>query len=860
MKAFVIIIILLPFLSVSTCAQKVPLQLDSYKNWPEVSNFRISNNGRFACYNIDNEPVGANTWIIRSIENGWESRFINLSDVNFSNDNRYFYGKLSNDTLLCIHLYNHLVKKIPQVSTYQLFIKDGIQWLATQSTEKVLTFRNLTTQHFFSLQHVTSYILHSNGIAALIQQEIKEKEMLQWLDLNSGKTSCIFEGMGVNSPVFDNAGTQAAFMRNAGTKNEIWYYTNSAEKAIKLVDSSGIEKGNYWGFNWDDKQLFFSLQTKQFSGKISNPNLTVWNYQDTFLQSDLQISQQFPATNLYSILIADRKIIPLMNNQQLAVHQFNPKKDKYLLLQTLSARADEMKWNPKAAVSYILCDIKTGEQRIFKTSMEQPINNVTLSPENKYVVYFDAEHAQYCSYSIANGKTIPIVRDSSGNLMRLNNYQDFTDMPGGICGWLPEDKGVLINGNYDIIQVDPEGIKQPVQFTQQQGAKNETVFNICEGDVVGSEGNIILSAFNVHTKQLGFYNFKIGDKLKFDDIHFISSYFPDLHFIYSAITNRNFIKAKNNSIYLLKLEQSDRSPNIMYTKDFKHYVQLSKVNPEKSFNWMTAELHTYSDSVGNLYEGILYKPENFDSSKSYPVIFNYYITKSNELNRFLPPTNYAGDINTSYLVSNGYLVFEANIRSEKGKTGEGALRSVNAAADHLGKFKWVNSRKMAISGHSFGGFETDYIVTHTNRFAAAVSAAGISDLIAFATDIWNINGLSTLPYVMFGVFKTAQTLSESPDIYIQNSPILYARNVSTPLLLMHNPGDLNVPYSQSRSFFIQLRSLKKKVWMLSYNEETHLIGDPVNHMDYYKHLKEFLDHYLMDGLLPEWMFRYQETH
>jgi len=264
---------------------------------------------------------------------------------------------------------------------------------------------------------------------------------------------------------------------------------------------------------------------------------------------------------------------------------------------------------------------------------------------------------------------------------------------------------------------------------------------------------------------------------------------------------------------------------------------------------MISELHKYHDREGNEIEGILYKPENFNSNQKYPLIFNYYEQKSSELNQYESPEKLGGDIPIAWLVSNGYLVFKADIFSHPKEVGKGALNSVNAAADYLVKFNWVDSAKMAISGISFGGFETNYIVTHSNRFAAAISGAGVSNMITYYHDAI-IDGEYT--FIQENQSKMVSSLTEDKDLYIENSPIMFADKVTTPLLIMHNPGDERVLFKHGLSFFMELRGLKKKVWMLSYKDDFHGISDD-NAIDYYTKVTQFFNSYLKNYPQPNWM-------
>src|SRR5581483_185656 len=250
-------------------------------------------------------------------------------------------------------------------------------------------------------------------------------------------------------------------------------------------------------------------------------------------------------------------------------------------------------------------------------------------------------------------------------------------------------------------------------------------------------------------------------------------------------------------------------------------------------------------------EGILYRPEDFDPARRYPIIFYYYERMSDGLHNYLMPGFCEGKMNIPWFVSRGYLVFCPDIYYIRGDPGAGIYDCVVSAAKMMGERPWVDRHRMGIQGHSFGGYETNYLVTSTNSFAAAASAAGVTDLISMSGDA----GFATNAgqYVVeFGLFRMKVPLWKDPAAYISNSPVFQADKVVTPLLIMQNKGDDAVPWGQGVEFFTALRRLGKPVWMLQYDHQGHrLYGRSV--IDYTIRLTQFFDHYLKGGPEPRWM-------
>jgi dipeptidyl aminopeptidase/acylaminoacyl peptidase len=263
---------------------------------------------------------------------------------------------------------------------------------------------------------------------------------------------------------------------------------------------------------------------------------------------------------------------------------------------------------------------------------------------------------------------------------------------------------------------------------------------------------------------------------------------------------------------------------------------------------------------GQLSQGVLYKPDDFDPQKKYPVIFNYYEQLSHRLHEFPYPGVTGSNINIPWFVSRGYLVFTPDIHykvaaDKGGRTyGESAYNSVVSAAGYLAKLPYVDGKKMAIQGHSFGGFQTNYLVTHSHVFAAACEMAGESDpvsnyLLIYATG----EPVSRLYTAEQGQVRMGATLWERPDLYFKNSAVLSANKTTTPLLIVHNKNDHSVQWQQGVEIYMALRRLGKPSWMLQYDDAGHSIVSDKSAKDYTLRLTAFFDHYLKNASAPAWM-------
>jgi dipeptidyl aminopeptidase/acylaminoacyl peptidase len=212
----------------------------------------------------------------------------------------------------------------------------------------------------------------------------------------------------------------------------------------------------------------------------------------------------------------------------------------------------------------------------------------------------------------------------------------------------------------------------------------------------------------------------------------------------------------------------------------------------------------------------------------------------------LTPDWTSGDINIPYFVSNGYLVFVPDMNYHFQHNGHGVVEAVVSGARYLSKLPYVDSTRLALQGHSEGGYYTNYIVTHThNIFTAACSAAGISDL--FSHNLISYYGTDE-----FGQMGLGVNTSERPDIYMENSPIFNVSEATASLLIEHGDHDSEVVYEQDLEMYHALRRADKKCWFLTYHNADHGL-EGSDKKDFTLRLKQFFDYYLRGAPPPVWM-------
>ncbi len=178
-----------------------------------------------------------------------------------------------------------------------------------------------------------------------------------------------------------------------------------------------------------------------------------------------------------------------------------------------------------------------------------------------------------------------------------------------------------------------------------------------------------------------------------------------------------------------------------------------------------------------------------------------------------------------------------------GDWGDGPMRDVMAGLDSLIADGLVDPDRMGVTGGSYGGYLTSWIVGHSDRFRAAVTCRSVNDITSqmLSGDI----GGPTFGEEAYGVLPW-----EDWDLYRRHSPLTYAPNVTTPLLIQHAEQDLRCTITQAEELFAVLRSLRKTVRLMRVPEDSHELtrsGTPFRRVDNLRLIDEWFVHFLVDG-------------
>ena len=314
-------------------------------------------------------------------------------------------------------------------------------------------------------------------------------------------------------------------------------------------------------------------------------------------------------------------------------------------------------------------------------------------------------------------------------------------------------------------------------------------------------------------------------------------------------------KARDADVYLYTRQSFTEFPNYhVFNPGFQWGYQITDANPQmKELAWSSGtRLIDYTNDKGVKLQGALYLPANYEAGKKYPLLVTIYEKRSQNKNGFVSPSETRAPDPTLY-TNRGYAVLDPDIVYYVNDPGMSAVWAVVPAVKAAIATGIVDEQNVGLWGHSWGGYQTAFLVTQTNIFKSAIAGAPLTDMVSMYSSVyWNTGGANQ------AIFESSQgrfkgNFIDNYDAYIRNSPAFHADKVKTPLIILHNDKDGAVDFNQGITYFNTLRQLGKEVILLEYVGENHGLARPSNQRDYAGRMTEWFDHHLQGKPAADWI-------
>jgi dipeptidyl aminopeptidase/acylaminoacyl peptidase len=251
----------------------------------------------------------------------------------------------------------------------------------------------------------------------------------------------------------------------------------------------------------------------------------------------------------------------------------------------------------------------------------------------------------------------------------------------------------------------------------------------------------------------------------------------------------------------------------------------------------------FRGAAGNELQGWILKPPGFNPRKEYPSILEIHGGPRVQYGNFFMHEFY-------FLAAAGYVVYFCNPRGGQGygekhskairnNWGTADYEDLMAWANYVARKPYVDRKRMGVTGGSYGGYMTNWIIGHTNRFRAAVTQRSVSNLVS----MWGSSDFNWSFQEEFGNRVPWENLKD----YWRQSPMKYIGNVKTPTLVIHSEQDLRCAIEQGEQVFVALRKMGVDSEMLRFPDEPHGLsrcGRTDRRIERLKHMLRWFDKYL----------------
>ena len=805
---------------------------EEYDKWATLSNEGISATGSWVCYKLD-YPRGTDSLFVKNAASGKRFTLVGHETGHFAGDS-HFYSLSPSGTFVMYDLEDAIKWEVSNIARYEILSDGKHLLLYTQAANGKFSieFRRLDGVLKKRIDDVTSVTANPFKSAIAVCRNELDKVLLELISVRdlaiceavARKNTGMFanlkwqpDGKAITCvyKATEEASPESLLIYNLNLKKTYILATEKLAPFGQKIDAYYVDN---LAISNDGRYVLFTAVDDNPEPANMKEIPSIWNAYDTELESRRSRSKANrkywfswqPITNKLTALDSNFTTIEIATGNKYAL-AYNDRKYK-----------PSFRTNNYNDIHVI--DFDTGKSRLLVTNQSDGMNRFVPSQTGSFIAYFN----DGCGY---------ITDVAKGTVIRLNDFKEFSAVNGDLhfVAWEQDERAALFSDGHAIWRIHPSG-GQIKKLTPNQA---EIDFRLVTNDrIVSFERPILLHASTPDHHKSGY--FSTDGYGKSEQLIFAENKYSELKYSDEG-ESFSFLEEDFSTPASLILSRGNTTNNVV------------RSNPQVTgYKWSKSELIEYDGNLGKL-NGVLCYPFNYDPDQTYPMIVLIYERQNFRLHDFVNPSllNPAA-FNVTYYTSRGYFVLFPDIDYIIGEPGFSATRCVvNATEATLAKVP-VNSDKIGLMGHSFGGYETNFIITQTDIFTAAISGAGVSDLAScYLTE--NAGGHNT----NFWRFEEDQmrmgkSFFDNPQAYFDNSPITHAAKIKIPLLLIVGQKDFQVGVSQSMEFHLALRRLQKENVLLTYPNEGHVFGNAPSQTDATAKAGEWFDYYLKNGSRPTW--------
>jgi dipeptidyl aminopeptidase/acylaminoacyl peptidase len=874
------IVFLVISIGVVSAQQRQQLTPGDYSLWEKSSSINggeVSQDGKWIYYSIKTETVDSafvrnnNTGRVYHIavaagSHNYQPLF-EQGISSFSSNSRWFAIQDA-DTVRVLNLKSGQWKNFKGSKFDFIAQTNHLLIIQDDSLSSLISIHDLKTGDVVRYAGITSHQVNTDGSRIVIASEAEGAAEVRVVDLKSKISSRVIVSATqsfFNAFKWNKTGDVIAFIqRPKQAKSNIAthkiYICNVREEKVAThsftpADSINIDNQKRGAISRlylsdDGKHLFFDVRETKYSDEITQANdkapkpVQIWGAAALTLPPD---EQNYNAVVWY-VWQADGPFEGLTNEQY--PFAFLSGDQKNVMLYHKRGYLPQYKYVNSYA-DIFLKDRRTNKTKLLLEKVKDQPYEFMASPTGRYIGYFKKN--SWWVYDFAKDTHTCITENMNIDWSSDKSTSTGTLPPYGSPGWLKNDQFMVVFDKYDIWLISPDG-RDRQRITN--GEKDNTTYRIIEDRLPpqGPGGGNQWFASRSYDGERGLFI----TSLNYNLIENGWWWWTTRNGLSKIITKQKKIDYLSKPAIgkpLVYTEQDfDLSPRLVLRHPSGKEEILYQTNPQQqNYYWGRSEVIRYKTIDGKDLTGALFFPANYDSSKKYPMVVEIYETRAKEAHYYVEPSeskdksNYT--INPTVYTTQGYFVLLPDISYRLNEPGISATRCVTAAVQAALDKGSIDKTKMGLTGYSFGGYETTFIITQTDMFAAVIAGGGITDLPDFYLGISSFG--TNFTRVEEDQFR--MNVPFYSEAFSRNSPMHNIDKIKTPILLYTGEGDTNVDWTQSRRFQTAMWRLGKPSAMLVYPGENHGLVGETTQLDLSKRMLDWFNYYLKGQEPAQWI-------
>ena len=614
------------------------------------------------------------------------------------------------------------------------------------------------------------------------------------------------------------------------------------------------------GLRWstDGTRIFLGIreQAEEREELAGRGNVDVWHWADVQVQSVQQVRAARDRNRTWSSVVnlgpGGLSFVRLADESLETVTQAGD--SRWGIGRDPTPYEYEVVWGGGRADFYRV-DLDTGERALMA---EEVGRTVSTSLDGTWWLYLLDE--EVVARNVASGEEVNLTRSTGVDF--INRQVDYPyELPAhGAGGWTEDGTSVLLYDEFDLWQVPLDG-SPATNLTAGVGQRDQIRFRVTRldggpprgpGRGFGAPGAradeginlnepLLLAAYGEWTKRSGYWEVRKGES-------------PEPLFWVDKSVGRP-MKAEDADRMVFTQQTFVEFPDYWVSDTrFRNVRKVTDANPQQAdFAWSPGRvLIDYVNERGDTLQATLALPAGYEEGKRYPMLVYFYERMSQRHHSYSMPA-YDDRPHMSTYASNGYLVLQPDIVYTTGRPGSSALDDLTASVNKAIELGYADPDRIGLQGHSWGGYQSSFVVTQTDLFAAVVTGAPPTNLISFYNTLYRSTGTVQQGITEIGQVRMGITPFEDFELYVSQSPVHHAHKINTPFMILHGTADGAVDWMQGLEFYNMARRLGKEVIFLSYPDEAHHLNRRNNQIDFQIRMMQYFDHHLKETQPAKWM-------